>query len=145
MDDKLDTYRTIDTLGKSQLDLVIKVYDGAIASLKSARDCYQNNDNETGFEQNEKARKFVTHLYTTLDTEKGGQIAENLGRLYAFIISQSYVVEATKDSKLIDDIIGILQELRSGWSGIQAERKSVPDSTGSEDSVVGTANFSTMG
>lgn len=144
MNDKLDTYRTIDTLGKSQLDLVIKVYDGAIAAFNSAGKSYNTNDNETGFEQMEKARKFITHLYTNLNNEEGGQIAENLGRLYAFIISQSYVAEATKDSKLIDDIISILQELRSGWAGIQTNRKPAPDMSGSEDSDVRTAKFSTM-
>lgn len=143
INNKLETYRTIDTLGKSQLDLVIKVYDGAIAAYRAAGDCYQNNDNEAGFEQSEKARKFITYLYTILDNEKGGQIAENLGRLYAFIINQSYVIEATKDSKLIDDIISILQELRSGWAGIQTDRKRAPGLTGNDDADIRTAKFST--
>ena len=143
MNDNLETYRTIDTLGKSKLELVIKVYDGAIAAFSAAGECYKKNENGAGYEQTEKARKFITHLYTTLDNEKGGEIAENLGRLYEFIISQSYMFEATKDSKLIDDIIGILKELRTGWAGIQDEQKTSPVITGTKETDVKTVNFST--
>ena len=37
MDGKLGTYHTIETHGKSQFELIIKVYDGAIAAYRSAQ------------------------------------------------------------------------------------------------------------
>ena len=51
--------------------------------------------------------------------EEGGEIAENLAKLYAYIISQICILEATKDSSQIDDIIIILSELREGWQSIK--------------------------
>jgi flagellar protein FliS len=122
-----DSYRVQDTHGKSQLDLIIQVYNGAIAAYRAAAECYRNEDYETGYEQMEKGKNFVVHLYTTLDSDKGGGVAENLGKLYSFIVSQTDVVEATKDLSEIDDIITVLTDLREGWSALkQQEPKNAP-------------------
>ena len=119
MEDKIQTYRTIDTQGKSQIELILQVYDGALGSLRQAKEKYAAGENNAGYELLEKTKKFVTHLYTTLNMEEGGEIAENLAKLYAYVISQICILEATKESSQIDDIITILSELREGWQGIK--------------------------
>jgi flagellin-specific chaperone FliS len=73
MDGKLSTYRTIDTLGKSQVDLILQVYDGAIAAFRAAAEHYVSGELQGGYEQLERARKLLVHLYTTLDQGKGGE------------------------------------------------------------------------
>ena len=127
MDGPLKSYETVDTLGKSQVELVIKVYDGAIAAYRAGAECYRKEEYLTGYEHLEKAKTFVVHLYTTLDNEKGGAIADNLSKLYSFIVNQTNVVEATKDLSDINDIIGVLTNLRAGWSELkQQEAKTAP-------------------
>lgn len=121
MDGKLTAYRKEDTAGKSQVELIIQVYDGALGAFRTARDRYQADDSSAGYDQLERARKFVTHLYTTLDHERGGDISEQLGRLYAFVINQINVAQATKDLGVIDDNITILSNLREGWNGLKAQ------------------------
>ncbi len=64
MNSKLKAYQNTDTLALSQLDLVIKVYDGAITSFTDAAESYKGNKSEKAYEQLEKAKRFVTHLYT---------------------------------------------------------------------------------
>ncbi|MEW5993161.1 MAG: flagellar export chaperone FliS [Candidatus Zixiibacteriota bacterium] len=123
MNDKLTAYRTAATLGKSQLDLIIQVYDGAIGAFKAAATSYQNDNSRAGYEQLQKARRFVTHLYTTLNIETGGEIARNLGRLYGFVLNQTSVAEATKDLSVIDDNISILKNLRHGWMELRDREK----------------------
>lgn len=128
MGGQVETYQQVDTMGKSQLDLVIKVYDGAIKALKDAKSAYEKNDNQEGYEQMERVRKFITHLYTTLDPEKGGEIAEQLGKLYAFVINEISVIEATKDLAKIDDNITVLNNLRSGWTELKQQEAELPKS-----------------
>ena len=48
---KVTEYQRNDTLGKSQLDLVIKVYDGAINAFKTAKKNYLDNEPQKGYEQ----------------------------------------------------------------------------------------------
>ena len=130
MDEPLKSYEAVDTLGKSQVELIIKVYDGAIAAYRAAAECYRKEEYQTGYEHLEKAKTFVVHLYTTLDNEKGGAIADNLSKLYSFIVNQTNVVEATKDLSDIDDIISVLTNLRAGWSELkQQEAKTAPVAT----------------
>jgi flagellar protein FliS len=119
MDGKVGAYQQSSILGKSPLDLVIQVYDGAIGAFEKAGEALRKEDFNVSRDQLEKARKFLTHLYTTLDMERGGEIASHLSRLYAFVISQTHIIEATKELRLIDDNVNILKNLRSGWAGLK--------------------------
>lgn len=144
MNEATAAYKQSDILGKSQLDLVIKVYDGAIEAYKSARKAYEAENNNDGYEQLQRAKRFVTHLYTTLDMEKGGEIAGQLSRIYAFVLNQTNVVEATKDLKQIDDNVNILDNLRQGWLGLkeqegQSETTGQPEHSETEKSLATTA------
>ncbi|MBN4072381.1 flagellar protein FliS, partial [bacterium AH-315-F03] len=67
-----------------------------------------------------RAKKFVTHLYTTLDMEKGGEVAEQLSMLYVFIIEKITTVQATGDTETISDLRAILDNVKSGWSNLQS-------------------------
>ena len=130
MNTKLDSYRTADTMGKSPVDLVIKIYDGAIKAFRSAQEAYQEERSNDGFDELQKARKFITHLYTTLNMEQGGDIAENLGKLYTLILTQTDVAEGTKDQAMIQTNIDLLNNLREGWLGVsQQKRKESPSRT----------------
>lgn len=124
MNNRLQTYRETDTLGKAQIDLILQVYDGAIAAFSSARDSYAKKNYDSGYTDLEKAKRFLTHLYTTLDFEQGGEVANNLGQLYAYMINQTNVVEASKDVGGIDSNLKILQNLRQGWSDIKSRTAS---------------------
>ena len=132
MDEKVKAYQTTDTLGKSQLDLIIKVYDGAMTAYKQAGVAFEKEDFSKGREELDKAKKFVTHLYTTLDMEKGGDIAQQLSQLYAFVVNQTNIIDATKDLKQIDDIIGILDNLRQGWVELKQQGVEKPQTNKQE-------------
>ncbi len=62
-----------------------------------------------------RLRPLIASLHTKLNPEAGGEIAEDLGKLYAFIINQTNMAEATKDLSVIDDNISILDNVRLGW------------------------------
>ena len=108
-------YQAGDTLSKTGPELVVKVYEGAISCLRQAIEQYKSNDRSTGYESLEQTKKFIVHLYTTLDEEKGGEIAEQLSRLYVFVLEQINMVQATGKVSLIDDLLEVLGNLRDGW------------------------------
>jgi len=128
MEGQLSTYQTMEITSKSQLDLILQVYDGAIDAFQSAHEYYRQKDHNSGFEQLERAKRFLTHLYTTLNHEEGGEIADQLAQLYVFLINQANMIQATKDLDRIDDNINILKNIRQGWQGLkdqEMERKPV--------------------
>jgi len=147
MDGKLSTYRTIDTLGKSQIDLILQVYDGALGAFKAAAGHYRAEEFQGGYEQLERARKFLVHLYTTLDQEGGQEVASNLAKLYSFMICQIDAVEASHDASLIDSNVTILENLRAAWLGLKEQESSQrrPAVVGAGTETTNSGSFTTSG
>jgi len=124
-----EAYRHADTMGKSPLELVLMVYDGAIKAMRSAAAHYARNENQAGYEEIQTAKRMVTHLYTTLDREQGGQVTEHLGKMYTWVISQLYILEATKNVDQINKVIEVMTNLRSGWETLRTQTMAGIDKT----------------
>ncbi|PWB71592.1 hypothetical protein C3F09_07670 [candidate division GN15 bacterium] len=126
MKKKLSTYQQVDTEGKSQLELVIKVFDGALQALSTASAAYAEEDYQAGYRDLEKVRRFVVHLYSTLDFVKGGDVADRLGKLYVHLMSEIDLIEGTKNRARIDSCAKVLRNLREGWVGLRPPASPVP-------------------
>jgi flagellar protein FliS len=136
------TYRKTDTMGKSQLDLIVEVYDGAIKAFKKAVEAFESDKWEAAQSEMEQARRCVTHLYTTLDMDQGGDVADQLGKLYTFVISQCDIAAATKDEKLISSNIQVLSNLRDGWLSLKDKQIESPSEPAPAAAPVGNLNTS---
>jgi len=148
MDESLKTYLTVNTEGKTQVELVLQVYDGAIKEYLKAIEHLKQEEHTKARDTLDKAKKFIVHLYTTLDPENGGEVAENLGKLYTFAICQTEVATATKDIQIVDDIVNILGNLRDGWKELaEKERETVSTTqpTPVTAESVATSGFVTSG
>lgn len=143
MDGKLSTYQTVNVTGQTQLDLILTVYRGAIENYRAAGELYKSENFQAGHEKMDKANKFVTHLYTTLDPEEGGEVADHLGKLYAFVLNQTNIARATKDLGMIDDIISVLENLRQGWTGLKEQQAQSKQPAATTEYAPGSDGFST--
>jgi flagellar protein FliS len=118
MNKALANYRKNQVSGMTQKELIVLLYDGALRFLDQAAGHLEKKETNEFADKLERVHRIVYHLYTTLDFEKGGEIAEKLGSLYSFVISQLYILNSTKNSQLIEDIKAILNDLRDGWQNI---------------------------
>jgi flagellar protein FliS len=121
MQNGFDTYQKMNTMGMSQLDLILTVYRGAIDLLEQSKTAFLEDNLDDGRTACEKARKFIVHLYTTLDMEKGEEIAAQLGQLYAFMIEQIDLAIANKSQELLGEVIGLLNIIMDGWKSLKAD------------------------
>jgi flagellar secretion chaperone FliS len=118
MDKKVTTYQKAQLEGLSQRDLIVMCYRGTIKYLGDARQRLEAGDGEGFSDLIEKAHRVIFHLYTTLDMERGGEVAERLAELYAYLINQIYLLNATKNLEIADGVIKIMGTLKEGWEGI---------------------------
>ncbi len=132
MQHAISTYEEVDTLGRSQVELILKIYNATLGSLTKARRSYQESQWQAGYEEIERARKFVVHLYSTLNFDKGGEVATNLGKMYVYLLSEFDAIEATKNLKHLDSCIVVLTNLRAAWDEIGQSSKRVPGRSGTE-------------
>ncbi len=114
-----DTYQAVNSMGMSQLDLILTVYRGAINLLNQAKGSFDEKNYEEGRDACARARKCVVHLYTTLDMDNGGEIAAGLGQVYAFMIEQIDLISAGKSAEQIDEVIKLLNTIKEGWAELK--------------------------
>lgn len=123
MQKNIEKYKETQIAGLKQKDLIVMLYGGAIQYLKEAKNQIKNN-NVSGWQTSfDKARKIILHLYSTLNMKEGGIVAEKLQSIYAYIVEQICTANALKDTKIVDDIIPLLDTIKQGWEQIDARSK----------------------
>jgi flagellar protein FliS len=73
----------------------------------------------------------VLGLQGALDFEKGGELAKNLNELYDYVTRRLLHVNAHNDLEALDEIQGLMTEIRSAWETVPAliPRTSQPSMT----------------
>jgi flagellar protein FliS len=111
-------YREEQINGLSQKELILMLYDGAIKFAGDARAAIEKRDYVESYKLIVRGRDVVTELLRILDLERGGDVARNLKRLYVYMIGRLTEVNFTKEVRLLDNVIDILQNLRSAWADL---------------------------
>ncbi len=147
------TYQTQGILTASPARRVAMLYEAAITSLRKAIDAIEQGEIEARWRANQHAADIIEHLLMTLDFERGGEIAENLDRLYKFMIRHLIDVDLRNDPQPARDVIKLLEPLHRSWreldrkiaaegAAAMAASGETPDGPGSEtggDRVYATA------
>ena len=118
------SYRQIQIETASPLELVIKLYDGAIRFINQAKRGIENHDNTLINESLKRAQDIIEELNFSLNMD-AGEIAVNLRSLYDFIRQMLVEANVKKDGKNLDDILQLLVTLRSGWTELNLSQKKV--------------------
>jgi flagellar protein FliS len=95
--------------------LVLMCFEGAISSLKLARDDYRAGRFEAKAKALQKCIDIIYELNTSLDLEKGGEFAANLRGLYLYIAQALTEADLKRDIGMMDRVITMLEELESAW------------------------------
>jgi len=114
----IGAYKRTGVMTADPKKLVLMCYEEAIRNLKIARAKYVSCEYEEKARALIKAQDFICALNSSLDLEKGGEIAANLQALYNYIMHRVTESDLKRDLKSIDHIIGILAELKSAWEEI---------------------------
>ena len=99
--------------------LVVLFYDEAIASLRAAAAAAADNDVMARLDATTQTAEVIHQLQLALDLDRGGEIADNLDRLYSFVIVQLPQINLHNDVALAESLIGILEPLRRSWIELQ--------------------------
>jgi flagellar protein FliS len=68
-----------------------------------------------------KAVRLLGQLDSTLDMERGGQIAQNLHNLYGYMLNRLTVANVTNDPEIVAEVAALVRKIKSGWDQIVAD------------------------
>src|SRR6185295_10852251 len=107
---------------RSPLELVVMLYDGAIQSAETARDAQIAGNIRARKAAISKMMAIISQLQNTLDMERGGDIAENLDRIYTWANVRLLDAIVHKDAGPVEEVRSVLASLREAWQTIAASQ-----------------------
>jgi flagellar protein FliS len=102
----------------TQGELLLLLYDGAIKFLTQAKDKIAERDYAGKGILISKALDIVNELDASLNMEKGGELAQNLHKLYFYCSTRLLNANLKMDVAFIDEVIKILSGLRGAYGQI---------------------------
>ena len=101
--------------------IIQMLYAGAIERLIQGKAAMEQGKIAVKCERLSKALDIVLSLRDCLSMEEGGDIAKNLDALYDFMGSEISRANAENVTQPIDDVIGMLREIKSAWDQIPTQ------------------------
>ena len=94
------------------------IYEHALSNLLRARRAVQTGNVEERVMSVGKARDAIMELMVTLNMEQGGQIAQNLKSLYAFVINELSESARRHDGARLEAVIKIVTDLHAAFATV---------------------------
>jgi flagellar protein FliS len=65
-----------------------------------------------------RAGRIVVGLQGALDFERGGELAQNLNELYAYVTRRLFHVNAYNDLAALEEVQGLIQDIADAWKSL---------------------------
>ncbi len=120
--------------------LILMLYEGAVAALYKARVFMQEKKvAQKGQEISHAIGIIDTGLASCLNQELGGEIAQNLASLYDYMSRRLLEANIHNNVEYINEVIGLLNELKGAWEQIGSVVGNAPASTATAAADTGLA------
>ncbi len=98
--------------------LVLMLLDAAVERMNTARRCIEHGETVRKAKLLHGCVMLITELRGSLNLAQGGQLAQNLSDLYAYMMQQLLRANVANDVTLVTEVLGLLGDIRSGWAAI---------------------------
>lgn len=101
--------------------LITMLMDGALSRIAAAKGAMSRGDTARQGELLGKAISIIDNMRASLDLERGGEVATRLRDLYDYMEGRLVEASSSKDTAVLEEVTGLLREVKSGWEAIPAE------------------------
>lgn len=96
-------------------ELVVMLYQGCIKFLRFSKKSIETNNYQQANEYLIRSQNIIMELLTTLDAERGGEVAQNLAALYEYMYRRLVKANMDKDNEIITEIEEMMIDLLESW------------------------------
>ena len=127
---QFEAYRQTQVQTASPVELVVMLYRGALRFTKAGIDGVNRRDVEAAHKGFVRAQDILVELSTTLNFERGGEIATRLQAIYTFLNDLLMQANMKKAVEPAEHAVQLLQELLSAWEHLnQSQKAGAPGTT----------------
>jgi flagellar protein FliS len=110
-----ETYKKNQIETATPEEILIMLYEGAIRFLLVAQKSDQEKNLEKFSKNIIKTQHIIREFMESLDLEIGGEMAQNLYRLYDYLHYRLVQANIKKDVAMLDEVLDHLRKLKATW------------------------------
>jgi flagellar protein FliS len=118
----LQHYRNVGAYGNlaeaSPVQVVQVMLDAVLSRVAEASGHIERGEVAAKGEKIGKALAIIEALMLGLDKERGGELAQNLERLYDYASRTLLKANLENRTDLLKEVVSLLREIKLGWDGI---------------------------
>ena len=118
-------YQNTHVKTSNQKQLVVMLFDGMDRFLSRASKAVLDHEFEVAHNNLQKTSKILLELLGTLREDRGGEIAQNLKKIYVYCYEEIVLANLKKDAEKINTVQEILGNLAVGWRTISKSEGSL--------------------
>lgn len=123
----LQHYRNVGAYGNlaeaSPVQVVQVMLDAVVSRVAEATGHIERGEVAAKGEKIGKALAIIEALMLGLDKERGGELAQNLERLYDYASRTLLKANLENRTDLLKEVVSLLREIKLGWDGIAQTAK----------------------
>jgi flagellar protein FliS len=100
------------------IQLIQMLFDGLLESLANATGHIQNKAIEDKSKALARAGRIVVGLQGALDFERGGELAQNLNELYAYMTRRLFHINAHNDLQALEEVKTLVVDISQAWQSL---------------------------
>ncbi len=98
--------------------LIQMLLEGALDKIAAARGHMERGEIQPKGEQVGSAISIIEGLKSSLDKDRGGEIARNLEDLYIYMERRLIEANRDNDTSLLDEVSDLLRQIKEAWDAI---------------------------
>lgn len=103
--------------------LIQMLMEGVLEKIARAKGFMQRNEIREKGQQIGWAISILEGLKASLNKAEGGEVAQNLENIYIYMQQRLIVANRENDPAILDEVIKLMREIKSGWDGIADQVK----------------------
>lgn len=121
------TSREAEVEGASPHRLIQILMETLLGRLMATKGAIERKDALAKTQMATRAQAIITELRTSLDFEKGQEVAVTLNSLYDYMGRRLMQAIAADSTAMIDEVVSLMRPVKEGWDAIQQEADQLLD------------------
>ncbi|MDL2259458.1 flagellar export chaperone FliS [Deltaproteobacteria bacterium OttesenSCG-928-K17] len=115
--------------------LIVLLYEGAIKFLRDAIEAQNAGDIPAKSNYINRTLDIISELTQSLNMQEGGDIAQNLKRIYQFWTDHLLKAKVVRDSAAMEDVIEMMSSLIEAWQTVCNDAEAARVTAGQENTT----------
>lgn len=109
-------------MGADPHKLISLLFEGALIEISNAKNGIMRKEIAAKGKSISRAISIIGEgLNASLDKKVGGDLAQNLSDLYVYMVKRLVEANLTNDTKILDEVARLLNELKGAWDTIRPQ------------------------